>query len=371
MKNLPPVFDRRKQFGTGEIISFLDQHIYPEGGVAEKKRARRREKEAYMDTFLVAPCDAAKEEGHNHQESFSFPCPRPILGRDLSNSTSGGGDGGGGGGGFGSIKFETNGSSSSWLGETPSAGVRNGRETLEFCAGEAALKSHGTAAGDGWKERWQKSDRAALGGRGGIGRTAKASRCDGKKEKGQGGVGSQQEGTASLPPANIATSTSKIATTVAQSEGGTTPIARGATGGVVNKAFEGDGNQTLAASLKNPDKSSRNVGSGGVMAEIGGVGGTGPNVKARGRGGEMRERGREPEIIVCDNVRERDNTAACGDGEADGADDLAARDGRWDAGKTRKYDSSASHPLKKQGTPVPMVTSSVRVLEMGEIFSAE
>lgn len=46
--------DGRRQFASGEIISSLDQHTYPEGGVAEAKRARRREKEAFLNTVFVA-----------------------------------------------------------------------------------------------------------------------------------------------------------------------------------------------------------------------------------------------------------------------------------------------------------------------------
>lgn len=46
--------DGRRQFATGEIIPFLDQHVYPEGGVAEVKRARRREKGAFLKSVLTA-----------------------------------------------------------------------------------------------------------------------------------------------------------------------------------------------------------------------------------------------------------------------------------------------------------------------------
>lgn len=35
-------------------MPFLDQHAYPEGGVAEAKRARRREKEAFLKTVFTA-----------------------------------------------------------------------------------------------------------------------------------------------------------------------------------------------------------------------------------------------------------------------------------------------------------------------------
>lgn len=45
--------DGRRQFASGEIIPFLDQHVYPEGGVAEAKRARRREKEAFVRTVFA------------------------------------------------------------------------------------------------------------------------------------------------------------------------------------------------------------------------------------------------------------------------------------------------------------------------------
>lgn len=50
VKELPPVRDGRKQFASGKIIPFLNQHVYPEGGVAEVKRARRQEKEAFLRT---------------------------------------------------------------------------------------------------------------------------------------------------------------------------------------------------------------------------------------------------------------------------------------------------------------------------------
>ncbi|CAN0113612.1 unnamed protein product [Ectocarpus fasciculatus] len=53
VKDLPPVRDGRRQFASGEIIPFLEQHVYPEGGVAEAKRARRREKEAFLKTVFV------------------------------------------------------------------------------------------------------------------------------------------------------------------------------------------------------------------------------------------------------------------------------------------------------------------------------
>ncbi|CAN0498147.1 unnamed protein product [Ectocarpus sp. 12 AP-2014] len=52
VKELPPVRDGRRQFASGEIIPFLEQHVYPEGGVAEAKRARRREKETFLKTVL-------------------------------------------------------------------------------------------------------------------------------------------------------------------------------------------------------------------------------------------------------------------------------------------------------------------------------
>lgn len=60
VKELPPVRDRRKQLASGEIISFLDQHVYPDGGVAEVKRARRREREAFMQTLSTAAAVPAK-----------------------------------------------------------------------------------------------------------------------------------------------------------------------------------------------------------------------------------------------------------------------------------------------------------------------
>ncbi|CAN0119781.1 unnamed protein product, partial [Laminaria digitata] len=50
VKKLPPVRDGRAQLATGEIIPFLDQHAYPAGGVVEVKRARRREKQAFLST---------------------------------------------------------------------------------------------------------------------------------------------------------------------------------------------------------------------------------------------------------------------------------------------------------------------------------
>eukprot|EP00752_Nemacystus_decipiens_P017780 g15941.t1 len=59
VKELPPVRDGRRQFATGDIIPFLDQHVYPEGGVAEVKRARRREKEAFLKTVFTANDGAA------------------------------------------------------------------------------------------------------------------------------------------------------------------------------------------------------------------------------------------------------------------------------------------------------------------------
>ncbi|CBJ33865.1 expressed unknown protein [Ectocarpus siliculosus] len=52
VKELPPVRDGRRQFASGEIIPFLEQHVYPEGGVAEAKRARRREKETFLKTVF-------------------------------------------------------------------------------------------------------------------------------------------------------------------------------------------------------------------------------------------------------------------------------------------------------------------------------
>lgn len=45
--------DGRRQFATGVIIPSLDQHAYPPGGVAEVKRARRREKEAFLKSVFV------------------------------------------------------------------------------------------------------------------------------------------------------------------------------------------------------------------------------------------------------------------------------------------------------------------------------
>ncbi|CAM9906606.1 unnamed protein product, partial [Hapterophycus canaliculatus] len=52
-KELSPVRDGLRQLASGEIISFLDQHVYPQGGVAEAKRARRREKEAFLRTVFL------------------------------------------------------------------------------------------------------------------------------------------------------------------------------------------------------------------------------------------------------------------------------------------------------------------------------
>lgn len=51
--NLPPVRENRRQLGTRIIIPFLHQHVYPEGGVVEAKRARRRERRAFLEAVNV------------------------------------------------------------------------------------------------------------------------------------------------------------------------------------------------------------------------------------------------------------------------------------------------------------------------------
>lgn len=63
MKVLPPVRDGRAQLATGEIIPFLDQHVYPAGGVAEVKRARRREKQAFLSTVAARAASAGSVPG--------------------------------------------------------------------------------------------------------------------------------------------------------------------------------------------------------------------------------------------------------------------------------------------------------------------
>lgn len=68
VKDLPPVRDVRKQLASRLVIPFLDQHSYPEGGVAEAKRARRREKEAFLRTDFVREIPAEGCPG-NHPKN--------------------------------------------------------------------------------------------------------------------------------------------------------------------------------------------------------------------------------------------------------------------------------------------------------------
>ncbi|CAN0343687.1 unnamed protein product, partial [Pylaiella littoralis] len=68
VKELPPVRDGRRQFATGVIIPSLDQHAYPPGGVAEVKRARRREKEAFLKTVFVTTARYERESGNRKKQ---------------------------------------------------------------------------------------------------------------------------------------------------------------------------------------------------------------------------------------------------------------------------------------------------------------
>ncbi|CAM9839128.1 unnamed protein product, partial [Sphacelaria rigidula] len=45
----------RKQLASRLIIPFLHQHTYPEGGIAEAKRVRRREKEDFLQSIRCLP----------------------------------------------------------------------------------------------------------------------------------------------------------------------------------------------------------------------------------------------------------------------------------------------------------------------------
>eukprot|EP00903_Cladosiphon_okamuranus_P010523 g9953.t1 len=75
VKELPPVRDGRRQFATGDIIPFLDQHAYPEGGVAEVKRARRREKQAFLKAVLTA-----KNAAPSHRAALRQNAPDAAAG---------------------------------------------------------------------------------------------------------------------------------------------------------------------------------------------------------------------------------------------------------------------------------------------------
>lgn len=109
VKELPPVRDGRRQFATGVIIPFLDQHLYPPGGVAEVRRARRREKEAFLKKVFVTtgnvnnasvnPVAARKNAGgvsndirgpaEGRQQPICAPPGRQKAGQELGHRSGG------------------------------------------------------------------------------------------------------------------------------------------------------------------------------------------------------------------------------------------------------------------------------------------
>ncbi|CAM9530204.1 unnamed protein product, partial [Ectocarpus sp. 13 AM-2016] len=91
VKELPPVRDGRRQFASGEIIPFLEQHVYPEGGVAEAKRARRREKEAFLKTVYNSRQGAGVGTGSWKKSSGrgdSCSVGRPSVGGGVGDAAS-------------------------------------------------------------------------------------------------------------------------------------------------------------------------------------------------------------------------------------------------------------------------------------------
>lgn len=76
--------DGRRQFATGEIIPFLDQYVCPEGGVAEAKRARRREKQAFLKTVLIANDVAAAHRAAQKKNAPDTAATTPSASKKRS-----------------------------------------------------------------------------------------------------------------------------------------------------------------------------------------------------------------------------------------------------------------------------------------------